>query len=677
MEILSPVGAKEQLYAAVRSGADAVYLGLKDFNARRNANNFSDEELETAIKYAHARNVKVYITLNTLVKESELEKAICAIKEAAKFSADAIIVQDLAIYRLAKKIVPSLSLHASTQMSIHNAFGVKVLEELGFSRVVPARELSLEELKRIRGTSNIELEVFVHGALCMCISGQCYLSSILGARSANRGLCAQPCRLNFKSNSGDFALSLKDLSVIKDLKVLEDIGIDSAKIEGRMKRPEYVYAATKACKDSLFGKEFDSETLKSVFSRSGFTDGYLYNKRDRDMFGYRTKEDVVSAAPILKSISNDYRNEAPLIAVDMEIIIKKDFPVILNVYHNKIVIRVEGPCPEKAINRSLDGELVKRSLEKCGGTPYYLNNLKCDIEEGLSLSASAINSLRKSALEQLEQKLVEPKPHKIYDYSYKSEQKQATQKFEKQLIFARFEKAEQVADGVDKIILDYEQLCEHPEICKRFSDKLIAELPTLMFNEVGAEEKILRLKSMGINTVYAPNLYAIHLAKKTGMNICGGFGLNILNSVSLLQYMDLGLDYTEFSFETSLDNFKKVNKSIPCGLIAYGKMPLMTFRNCPAKTKAGCGDCNCKATILDRYNSEFTVMCKNRKYSRLLNPNPIYMGDKLSSLKSANFLTLYFTDESSKECVKIIESFKKGKPFGSAYTRGLYFKEIF
>ena len=279
MEILSPVGAKEQLIAALRSGANAVYLGLKDFNARRNADNF--DNLEETVSYCHARNVKVYITVNTLIKDSEITKAANTIKKIANAGADAIIVQDLGVYHLVKNIAPDIPLHASTQMSIHNAFGVKVLENMNFDRVVPARELSLDELKKIRSESSIELEVFVHGALCMCISGQCYLSSILGARSANRGLCAQPCRLGFKSSDNDHALSLKDLSVIKDLKVLEQAGINSAKIEGRMKRPEYVAATTDACLKSLCDKDFEINTLKAIFSRSGFTDGYIYNKRGR------------------------------------------------------------------------------------------------------------------------------------------------------------------------------------------------------------------------------------------------------------------------------------------------------------------------------------------------------------------------------------------------------------
>lgn len=676
MEILSPVGGKEQLIAAVRSGADAVYLGLRNFNARQNAENFDAEALKSAVEYCHARGVKVYVTLNTLIKDSEIGAAANTIEKAANAGADALIVQDLAIYALAKSIVPEMPLHASTQMSIHNISGVKAVEELGFSRVVPARELSLCELKKLRCLSDIELEVFVHGALCMCISGQCYLSSILGQRSANRGMCAQPCRLDFKSKNGGHALSLKDLSVIDKLQDLESAGINSAKIEGRMKRPEYVAAATNACVLSLKGKEYDKRSLQAVFARSGFTDGYITGNRNRDMFGYRTKEDVVSAAEVLKDIANGYRNEVPLIAVEMSISVKHEKSTRLTVTDGKNVVKVTGDIPEKAIAKQTDEQIVKRALEKCGGTQYFVKNIHFDIESGLSVPVSKLNTLRKEALERLDKLRCGAARYKINNICLNTKKTERTSPLSVQKIYARFESEEQITDNVDNIIFDFEKLYNNKTLTDKYGPKLIAELPTLMFDETGAFEKLTELKNRGIKTVYAPNLYAVSLANSADLKIMGGYGLNILNSLALEQYKKLGVKSAELSFENTAAGFERMNKCIPCGLIIYGKMPLMTFRNCPVKSERGCGNCDCKATVLDRYNNEMTVLCKDRKYGRLLNPQPIYMGDKKEQLRSADFLTLHFTDETQKECIKIINRIKCAEHHDSPFTRGLYYREI-
>ncbi len=280
MEILAPAGNEQSLIAAVRSGADAVYLGTGAFNARRNADNFKDNSLAEAVNYCHGRGVKVYVTLNTLIRDEELPAFLDAAREVAEAGPDGVIVQDLAVVKVLKTICPDLPLVASTQMSVHNAAGVKALEDLGFSRVVLARELTLEEIRKIRSETRAELEVFIHGALCMSVSGMCYYSAMMGERSGNRGLCAQPCRLNSACNGRPYALSLKDMSFITRVRDLEAAGVCSVKIEGRMKRPEYVAAAVTAVRTALDGKEPDMATLQAVFSRSGFTDGYLTGKRN-------------------------------------------------------------------------------------------------------------------------------------------------------------------------------------------------------------------------------------------------------------------------------------------------------------------------------------------------------------------------------------------------------------
>ena len=299
MEILAPAGGKEQLVAAVRGGADAVYFGVENFNARRNAENFVSDELSDIVGYLKARNVKSYITLNTLVKDDEISEVLKTVEKIARSGADGVIVQDMGIAALIKKCVPSLSLHASTQMSIHNIAGVKILEDMQFSQVVLARELSIQEIKKISASSDIKLETFVHGALCMSISGMCYLSSMIGARSGNRGQCAQPCRLNFSSADKEYALSLKDMTYIKHLSKLYEAGVTTLKIEGRMKRAEYVACAVSALNAALSGEDFDFDLLRKVFSREGFTDGYLTKRMTRDMFGCRTKQDVENMQSVL------------------------------------------------------------------------------------------------------------------------------------------------------------------------------------------------------------------------------------------------------------------------------------------------------------------------------------------------------------------------------------------
>ena len=291
VEILAPAGGMESLVAAVRCGANAVYLGTKEINARRGASNFDYDELEKAVEYCHTRNVKVYLALNILVTDSEMKAAYDTVKTALTLGVDAFIVQDLGLAKMIRKHFPTAVLHASTQCSVNTPDGFKKLEELGFKRAVIPREMSIDEIKEIRENTSLELEAFVHGALCMCVSGQCYLSSMLGSRSGNRGLCAQPCRLAFSADGSKTCdLSLKDLSLIRHIDELSKSGVMSLKIEGRMKRPEYVAASVTACKKAL-NNEYDNNfeaTLKSVFSRTGFTDGYFTGKH-YDMFGTRQK----------------------------------------------------------------------------------------------------------------------------------------------------------------------------------------------------------------------------------------------------------------------------------------------------------------------------------------------------------------------------------------------------
>ena len=397
-EILAPAGGEAQLRAAVLCGADAVYLGLRGFNARAGAENFDENTLPQTVGWCHARGVRVYVTLNTLVTDRELPQWLHSLDAVAAAGVDGVLVQDLGLAKIIRQRYPTLPLHASTQMTIHNLAGARLLEEMGFAQVVLARELSKEEIAAICAGTSMRCEVFVHGALCMSVSGQCYLSSVLGERSGNRGRCAQPCRLDFKSHGRGYALSLKDLTLTDRLRELEALGVASFKIEGRLKRPEYVAAAVTACRQSLAGEVPDLETLQSVFSRSGFTDGYYTARRDLTMFGTRTREDAAAAAAVQGKLSALTRNEVGRLPVDMVLTMAPGEPATLAVTDGTHRVEVAGEVPQTALTRPTDEELARRALEKCGGTPFYLQNLTCHIGEGLMLPLSALNRLRAAAL---------------------------------------------------------------------------------------------------------------------------------------------------------------------------------------------------------------------------------------------------------------------------------------
>ncbi len=396
--MLAPVGGEEQLLAAVRCGADAVYFGLQNFNARRNADNFNPETLAQTIKYCHDREVKVYITINTLILNSELDEMKRTVNAAIDAKADGLITQDLAVLRYARGKIP---LCASTQMAIHNVSGAKMVKSLGFDRVVLARELTLEEIHKIAESVDIDIECFVHGAHCMSASGNCYISSMLGGRSGNRGLCAQTCRLDWNINGRDHALSLKDLSYVNHIQELADAGVTSFKIEGRMKRPEYVAAAVTAVKKALRGESADIQGLQAVFSRQGFTDGYLTGKRNFSMFGYRTKDDVIAAETVLKDFAKLYEKETYFRNVDMVFTMKAGEAARLVCSSADRKSEVFGAVPQKAVKLALDEEHVRRSLEKTGNTVYKLNKLTCILDDGLMLSAAELNKMRREALDAL------------------------------------------------------------------------------------------------------------------------------------------------------------------------------------------------------------------------------------------------------------------------------------
>lgn len=663
IEILAPAGSVESLTAAVRCGANAVYLGTKNFNARRNADNFDGSALKSAVEYCHQRNVKVYLTANTLVADDEMSIAYNTIKTALEYGVDAFIVQDLGVAKMIRQCFPSARLHASTQCSVNTPDGVNALKELGFKRIVVPREMSLDEIKEIREKTDVELEMFVHGALCMCVSGQCYMSAMLGGRSGNRGLCAQPCRLSFSAdNSGSFDLSLKDLSLIDKIKEIESAGIISLKIEGRMKRPEYVAAAVTACKNALCGNYSarDEKILKSVFSRSGFTDGYFTGKR-QDMFGTRQKEDVMSAKDVLKELSHLYDNENPLVPIDLKFECREDLPAKLTASALGKTVTISSSVPEKAINKPMTEEVLKQRLSKFGNTQYFLRDFEIELDDGLILPASEINAMRRSAVEKLNEQMeiaVDCAPFVSAGGIEKCAEPYYT---------ARFADPEAIPDRhpFKRIFIPIWSTIED------FVDNRAGvEIPRGLFGmEEELKNRLAKLKKAGVKNALCSNLGAYKTAKEMGFNVFGDFGLNVFNSNTASM-----INSPILSFELTLERANRINAE-DTGIIGYGKVPLMLTRNCPIKNNIGCYECMKQGTLTDRKGYKFPVKCSPYPCVEILNPIPIYLGDRMNEIHT-DFIHFYFTDESKNEVEKIIDMYNTSAEYGEKYTRGLYYRGV-
>lgn len=683
LEVLSPAGSEEALYAAVRAGADAVYLGGSAFSARANAQNFDNAALKSAVEYCHVRGVKVYLAVNTLLLQHELQSALEFIKYACTLPVDALLVQDTGLLSLVRKCAPELRVHASTQMSVHTPAGAAVLYEAGLKRVVLSRELSLKEIREISDASPVELEVFVHGALCMSVSGQCYFSSVLGSRSGNRGLCAQPCRLPFAMQGGTgYDLSLKDLSMITRINELADAGVVSAKIEGRMKRPEYVAAATAACRKAADGESVPPdllENLGAVFSRSGFTTGYLDAKRGREMFGTRTKEDVVGATnAVLSELKAIYKDERQSVPIEYYMEILRDEPISLSVKDEEgHAAFAEGEIPQAAINRAIDGQRCSEQLYKTGGTPFACKNIDFEIEDGLSVPVSAINKLRRKVLEDLERQRSQRHP---VPFTMCEIPQSGTHTAKSMRLRARFTDARnvpQIADQCELIYLPLHISMEQLQKLKERGMKIALEIPRGMFGaEKQVKEALLNARTAGIEDVWAGNIGAAALAVQCSMRVHGGFSLNITNTAALEWYSDFGLTDTELSFELTLAQAANIGGELPRGLLIYGRLPLMLCRNCPAANSVqGCLSCKVPPNLTDRRGINFPIQCSGG-CSEVLNSVPLILSDRLHEIRNQDFGVLSFTVENSVENEEILRSYLNGtNPVGD-YTRGLYYRGV-
>lgn len=677
-EILAPCGGMESLIAAVNSGADAVYLGEEHFSARRNAENFNENTLKEAVKLCHYSGVKVYVTLNTLIFDKEMSELAKAIEACARAEIDAFIIQDLGVVRLVKDMVPEVPVHASTQMTVNSLYGAIAAEKLGFSRVVLGRELSFEQIKYITQNCNIETEIFVHGALCVCVSGQCYMSSVLGGRSGNRGLCAQPCRLDFTYGDRHNILSLKDISLIKHLKELENIGVNSFKIEGRMKRPEYVAGAVDACRKALANKEFDIDTLGKVFSRSGFTDGY-YTDSFKNMQGIRTKEDVVSAPRALNAMKQIYHRPFVRHIVDINAEILKGKSVKLTAKSGTVNAEITGDIPEIAVNKTMTTDYVKSQLSKLGGTVYRAGDVNVTLDEGLIISASGLNELRRRLIAHLSENMLIKNSHNYRINPYR-EFTSDIRKNPRMAYRCEVSNQQQLKEALSED--DYEFIyAPYDLLSENTPDKFrIIALPPVFLadceNEV--KKKLLWLKESGYTHIGSYTVGHTLLIKELGLIPHGTIRQNITNSISASEHIKTGLQDISLSPELLMQDAIDIAKKTPakCGIIAYGRLPLMLTRRCPINDGKPCGKNkrkDCKGFIKDRQGNNIPVICGINTVE-ILNPDVLVLSDRQRDINSFDFVILKFTYE--KNTGEILRMYKNDIKSEGKLTRGLYYRGV-
>lgn len=684
-ELLAPAGSMESVYAAAQSGADAIYIGGTTFSARASAGNFTNEEIKDVVNYCHLRGVKVHAALNTLIKQEEFDEAFRFAVFLYNAGIDALIIQDIGLAMAIKEKIPDFQLHGSTQMTIHNVNDAKVLKELGFSRVVVSRELSFDEIKKIKSEAGIEVEMFIHGAICQSYSGQCLFSSLLGGRSGNRGRCAQPCRLEYEfltngsSVKKGYLLSPKDMCLAGHLNKIKSIGIDSLKIEGRLKRGEYVAAVVGVYRkyldtDKSFSKE-DLNILLNAFNRSGFTDGYFTSKTGSDMMSYKTPSNIAeeqfesSVARLIGPNANERR-----VKIDMLFTMKRGGVSTLKIRdcdNNQVCI--SGKHCEDALSKAADFEFAKKQLSRLGSTVFELNSFEADIDEGLGIGASELNELRRQACEELEK--ARTRNERFCDVSFKVDTKSAN-------------RAQNLKLTVQVQNLKQAQIAVKYGAARIYAPKSVAE------KLVGCDSEVfIKCDDITQNPKCDyKNMLSSHLSNgKDGA--AGDFRLNVYNSESIKAYKKIGFSSICISPELNFNEIRKLNADLSeCEILVYGKLPLMLMKNCVIKAisgKCGCGQ-DKSFYLKDRKREMFTLFCNGKSSctNTLLNAKPIYMADKMDDIKKSGigFARLMFWDEGADECEQVLKAYfdaKVGKDFEppecgmeNKFTRGHFYRGV-
>ena len=653
-ELLCPAGSPEALDAAIEGGADAVYLGGTTFNARMNAHNFGGDALRSAVLRAHSYGVKVYLTLNTLVGDREIPLALAAAEEAANAGVDALIVADLGIAAALHRTFPSLELHASTQASSHNAASAKKLQEIGFRRIVIARETPAADLFEAVKNSPLEIEMFIHGALCVSHSGQCLFSSLVGGRSGNRGECAQPCRLPFACKKGGnaYPLSLKDLSLAAHVPALIESGVASLKIEGRMKAPEYVRDTARIWRRLLDERRAatpdEMRELASIFSRGGFTDGYYREKIDSKMLGVRSEDDK-NASRTLSPFSGITR-KMPL---DFAVRMKKNEPITLTVRDKEREICVVGDLPQAALTAPLTAEHLERNLSKLGGTPYAVGSFEVEMDDGLMLPVSRLNDLRRRAIAEWECALA---PQKVEKVPYVMQKSGHVCKKERS---ARFYSPEQITPAAkaffDRIYLP---------LGKETTDTDGVVLPPVIFEREleRVAEMLSAAAQKGVRYALVGNLGHIEIVKRAGLVPVGDFRFNVTNCESVRVLEEMGIDSMILSPELTLPQARDIKGNT--ALIVYGRIPLMTVEKCVIREIADCTICaENSAFLTDRRGVRFPVLREWEHRNVIYNSLPTSMSDRQEQLTKAGITNQHFlfSTETPDEVDEVIRLWKKGE----------------
>lgn len=686
MELLAPGGSFEAVVAAVSAGADAVYVGGDRFSARSGAKNLDRDMLKKTLEYCHIRGVDVHVAANTLIKEDETKDFLEYIGYLNNIGVDAVIIQDIGMAYAVRQKYPQLPIHASTQMTCASMKTAQFLAKMGFSRIVLSRELDIKSIENIKKNISAEIEVFVHGAICMSYSGQCLMSSMIGSRSGNRGNCAQPCRLMYKfSQNGKnvksgYLLSPKDMCLSKHLTKLKAIGVDSLKIEGRLKRAEYVSTVVgvyRSCLDNQTDStKKDEEMLLNAFNRSGFTDGYLTKQLGRDMMTYdnpsNISENIFTEESRLKC-REDIENKKVSINARVEAELYK--PLKLELSDGENTVTAWGSeVAQEAENKPLTSEKLKQQLCKTGQTPYEIKKINIELCDGINLPISQINEVRRKAIEELSKKRCKVKKRIECDFDISITEKSVRE----QTITARVSSIRQaevcIKKGIKRlyaagdIINDLKARIED-DIC------LIQEMPPIDRegkNNTKIKSDSLLISSMG------------QLDGSTGKKYYGDYRLNVSNSYSV-EFLK-NFEAVTLSPELTVREIKAITKSCDTEIIAYGKIPLMTFENCPVKAMGKCAGFNNKNEniLTDRIGEKFNLVCYEGCFSVLLNSKPIFIADKLSDLlqTGVRYLRLHFTTEDERECERIVDKYiralngeKVVAEKENTFTRGHFYKQ--
>lgn len=699
LELLAPAGSMEALRAAVQNGANAVYLGVGPFNARQGARNFTLETLREAVQYAHIRGVAVHLTVNTLVSDRECPQAAELIRAAARAEVDAFIVQDLGVLALCRQIAPHIPIHASTQMTIHSLDGVHQAAALGVSRVVLSRELPKEEIARICRNSPVEIEVFVHGALCMCYSGQCYMSGVIGRRSGNRGQCAQPCRLPYGFNGpakNTYPLSLKDSCLADRISDMERMDVSCLKLEGRMKRPEYVAVITdiyaRLIREGRKPTAAEKKDLELAFSRSGFTADYWQGRHGPAMFGTRPENTPEPKELFAAARAKYEKDDACTVPIHFSCSCQAGQPVSLTVWDDGgHVAAAEGPIPEPAQNKALTASDLEARLQKTGGTAFRCTDGSADVADGLFLSAGAVNALRRDALAALENTRCAVPVRREQDFSPLPDLDCTADTPALTVSVTTWAQAEALLPlAPAHIDLPLELLAERDAL-PDFAGEWCAILPRVWRdrNEPQLQTWLAHAKKLGVTSALAGNIGHLPLLRDAGLTICGDFGLNVFNSRSLDYLRRKELSSACLSFELRFPQMRDIQKLIPAEAIVYGRLPLMITENCLVQNETGChlseaGDavpqqapCRKPNDLQDRTGAKFPLLPAYGHRTEIQNSAPVWLADKLEWKHCGlTYARLRFTTEAPAECADIFRAYQTGAPASGPFTRGLYYRGV-